>query len=80
MRNVLPPYMPDQAHNVTAKLARALGVPATARRAVLTLEVGELPMLDVEMYASDQEQRDGPDASKVAAVPFMLRLRMEPFR
>lgn len=66
---------------LTAELARALGLPKHARKAVLTLEAGQLPTLDIECLASRVGMGDAgpisPDA--VRAVPFMLRLRMEPF-
>lgn len=65
--------------SLNGALARALGVPPGARRAVLTLEIGQLPTLDVELLAEDQpSERPACDVQAVAAVPFILRMRFEP--
>lgn len=66
--------------NLTHELARALGLPANARKAVLTIEAGKLPLLDIEclpVRSPDGASMISPE--NLRAVPYMLRLRMEPF-
>lgn len=67
---------------VTRDLAKALGLPGNTRRAVLTLEVGQLPRLEIETLPSVQPQRLGDvlDPRAVAAVPFVTRLQLWPSR
>lgn len=68
--------------DITSEIAKALGV-SKARKAVLTLEVGELPRLEVETYLTGADdtvvieldpETLGP---RIAMVAFKLRL--EPF-
>lgn len=66
---------------ITRELARALGVPPNARRAVLTLEVGELPRLDCELLPSrTPTYHTSLDPAAVAALPYILRMRFEDAR
>lgn len=69
---------------LTADLVKALGLPKHTKKAVLTLEAGELPTLELTMHATDTNGRlvleadpGDPVAKRVAQVQFMVRL--EPF-
>lgn len=74
--------------SLVAELAAALGLPTRTRRAVLTLEAGKLPLLEVEMYVRDgaghfvlDPWRGDPGknaAERIKSITFMLRL--EPFK
>ena len=77
--------MDSAQRNLCADLARALGV-SRATKAVLTLEPGKLPLLEVTMPVVDASGRSVlepyPDdilgvARRLAKVQFLLRL--EPF-
>lgn len=66
---------------LTADLARALGLPKRTKKAVLTLEAGELPTLELTLHATDSNGRlvleadpGDPVAKRVAQVQFMVRL------
>lgn len=66
---------------LTADLAKALGLPKHTKKAVLTLEAGELPTLEMTMHATDTNGRlvleadpGDPVAKRVAQVQFMVRL------
>jgi hypothetical protein len=73
---------------LTAELAAALGLPKLARRAVLTLEVGQPPRMEIEMRVVDArgrpiiEERPGEYgegvARRLAKVQFMVRLERFP--
>lgn len=77
---------PDRACSwqLTRDLATALGVPGNATRAVLTLEAGEPPKLELTMLVRDSSGRvvlkDAPReygeplAKRIAQVQFMVRL------
>lgn len=76
------------AAGLTAELAQALGLPRNTTRAVLTLEAGEAPLLEVSMFAIDRkgqplvevvpgEYGEGV-ARRLARVEFMLRLEAFP--
>lgn len=71
-------------HQFNTAMAKALGLPKHTRRAVLTLEAGELPTLEVEMYIIDD--RSFPREQLVTqSIPIELEklqfmLRLEPFR
>jgi hypothetical protein len=73
---------PRTTPELTSDLATALGV-GRCRRAVLTLEVGEYPRLEVEYHVFDTvtesatKKVDGI-ASRLGNVQFKLRL--EPFK
>lgn len=81
--------MPDATHvigghQLVVDLAKALGLPKHTVKAVLTLEVGELPRLQLTMHATDSNGRlvleadpGDPVARRIAQVQFMVRL--EPF-
>lgn len=66
--------------NLNADLARALGLPKNTTRAVLTLEVGKRPRLEVEYLVTDTFGRfaildaDDSMAARIAAANFVLRL------
>lgn len=64
---------------LTAEIAKALGVPERTRKAVLTLEAGKPPLLDIEVFVRDGAQYafDPVDPNKLRTMRFMLRL--EPF-
>ena len=72
---------------LTQALAQALGLPNTTKRAVLTLEVGQPPRVELTMMVTDTKGKlvleDVRDANgvaidrRVAQVQFMVRL--EPF-
>lgn len=71
MSNVTP--------DITRQLARALGLPKTATKATLRLEVGKLPTLEVECHEVPLRIVTDPESGEhsVASIQFMLRL--EPF-
>lgn len=71
--------MRDEAiATLTRDLARALGVPNSARRASLHLEVNDVPRLECEIYPHvTQEQREC-DPAAAAALPFIVRLELRP--
>lgn len=82
--NSRPPAdpQPRTGQALTAALAKALGLPSNTTRAVLTLESGKLPTLEVTMYATDSAgklivEQAQDSAARLASVHFMLRL--EPF-
>lgn len=64
------------------ELAKALSLPPNTRRAVVTIEVGMMPTIDVETVVVSRGKRleivDDPNPAAIATLPFMLRLRMEP--
>lgn len=67
-----------EAQTLNAQIARAFGLPARCRRAVLTLEVGELPRWELEVFAygpmAMREAVTPEDAvSQVLRIPFVLR-------
>lgn len=74
--------------NLTAELAKALGLPKNTTRAVLTLENGKPPTLDLTLYCTDVNGRfvldpiggivDGATATRLATVQFMVRLESFP--
>ena len=72
--------------HLTNELARALGLPRGTTRAVLTLQVGELPTMELSalvinrdgLWVIDTEREvDGNMVQRLASVQFMVRL--EPF-
>lgn len=70
-------------HDLNNQFAAALGLPRNTRRAVLTLEVGEIPKLLIETMvlptAREVPGVAGIDAAlSVKQIPFMVRL--EPFQ
>lgn len=65
-------------HELTHAIARAFGLPAKTTRAVITLEVGELPKIEVECYETPLRIVQSPEGiDSLAMLHFMLRL--EPF-
>ena len=65
-------------HELTAALARAFGLPAKTRRAVITLEAGEMPKIEIECLEMPLRIVESPDGVKsIASLHFMIRL--EPF-
>jgi hypothetical protein len=66
-----------EAQSLNAQLARAFGLPKRCRRAVLTLEVGELPRWELEVYAiGSTPTRFGASddaVEQVLRIPFVLR-------
>lgn len=69
------------------QLARALNIPKGTTRAVLTLEVGQAPTIELTMLVQDShnqfvlEEIQGPDNTvlkRLAQVQFMIRL--EPYQ
>ena len=83
--NSRPPAdpQPRTGQSLTAALANALGLPTNTTRAVLTLEAGKPPTLEVTMYATDSAgklivEQAKDCAAQIASVHFMLRL--EPFQ
>lgn len=77
-----PQQQPRTGHALTAALAKALGLPSNTTRAVLTLEAGKLPTIELTMYATDSAgklivEQAKDTAAQIASVHFMLRL--EPF-
>lgn len=68
------------SRDVTAELARALGLPKNTTRAVLTLQAGRFPTLKVEYLVTDTVGRfvildsDDSMAARIAKVNFVLRL------
>lgn len=66
--------------SITKELAQALGLPKHTRKAVLTLEVGELPTLEIETFVIADAQPDmkAADPDRIKQVSFMVRLM--PFR
>lgn len=71
--------MSKSPHELNRDLALALGLPKSATRAVLTLQAGEFPRLEVECNRIPLEIITNPDTGEqsLASVQFMLRL--EPF-
>ena len=77
---------PRGARQLTAALCEALGVPKTATKAVLTLEVGRPPTLELTMICTDKagrmllEDARGENGEaverRVAKVRFMVRLEV----
>jgi hypothetical protein len=84
------PPQPEEAEmnkdyeDLTLELAAALGVPKGATRAVLTLEVGEPPRIEVTVYATDNMGNFRLEAApaelgtgmaeRLALVSFVVRL------
>lgn len=73
---------PRTGQALTNALAKALGLPNNTTRAVLTLAAGELPTLELTMYATDSAgklivEQPKDCAAQIASIHFMLRL--EPF-
>jgi hypothetical protein len=74
--------------SLTEELARALGLPKFTRRAVLTLEAGVPPVMQLELYVVDSAGRlivepapgqvEGTAAERLAQVQFMVRLERFP--
>lgn len=64
------------APRITRELAAALGLPKNSRKAVLTLEVGKLPTLEIETFViSDAEPGMRPiSPERIKQVKFMVRL------
>jgi hypothetical protein len=86
-RATATPRRPAPSLQLLHDLARALGLPKNATRAVLTLQSGELPTLELTMLATDghgslvlEADPDAPDhpggtvAQRIARVQFMVRL------
>jgi hypothetical protein len=70
------------ATELTNALGAALGLPKGTTKAVLTLEVGKLPTLEITMFALDysltpQRLFGSKAAEEIPKIHFMLRL--EPF-
>lgn len=74
---------------LNAELARALGIPGKTRKAVLTLEAGKAPRLELDMLVTDARGapvfEPEPDAQpgetmamRLARVRFMVRLERFP--
>lgn len=56
-------------------LAEALGLPKSTRKAVLTLEAGRVPKLELELLPSIKPQATGPiDVDALRAVRYVVRL------
>lgn len=67
------------SNELTAELAKALGLPRDVRKAVLTLEATNVPRLDLECFwrASDGQlvlQRTGVDVAELRRIRFSYRL------
>lgn len=70
--------------NLTAALARALSAPPNCKRLVLTLEAGQMPIVEYECHMLDgagkvvieHDPQGAPD--RIRAMQFMVRL--EPFK
>jgi len=71
--------MSKSPHQLNRDLALALGLPKFTTRAVLTLQAGEMPRLEVEFNEWPPRFVTDPSTGKfkLATVQFMLRL--EPF-
>lgn len=71
--------MSKSLRELNSNLALALGLPKHTTRAVLTIQVGEYPRLEVVCNRVPLEIVTNPDtgAKSLASVRFMLRL--EPF-
>lgn len=75
---------PRNTRELTHALAQALGLPHGTSKAVLTLERGKAPTLDVTMFAKDSRGEfvieafphdvDMPVERRIAQVQFMLQL------
>lgn len=70
-------------HELNRALAQALGLPKHTKKAVLTLEAGEYPTLELTMVVTDAagqpigdqvKQPVGSYAAALATVQFMVRL------
>jgi hypothetical protein len=76
------------SRQLTDELCKAMGLPKSTRKAVLTLEAGQPPRLELEMYCLDATGRHivetlpgeygEPFVRRLASVRFMVRL--EPFK
>lgn len=74
------------SRNLTVELARALGLPKNTTKAVLTLEAGKLPRLELTMHCVDgsgllvvePNPQMGGAAQRIASVQFMVRLEHFP--
>ena len=70
------------AAGLNAELAKALGLPKHTLRAVLVLQAGELPRLELTMHATNLAGNlvlEGAGAAaRLAKVKFMLRLERFP--
>lgn len=65
-------------HDLNAALARAFGLPSKTRRAVITLEAGQLPKIEIECLEMPLRIVHDHDGIKsLASLNFMIRL--EPF-
>jgi len=71
--------MSKSPHQLNRDLALALGLPKATTRAVLTLQAGEFPRLEVVCHHVPMAIIINPDtgAQSLGSVQFMLRL--EPF-
>jgi hypothetical protein len=73
------------ARELTRDLSKALGLPKHTHKAVLTLEAGKAPQLELFMHAVDcggrlvlEADPGDPVAKRIAQVQFMLRLERFP--
>lgn len=75
--------MSPAAINLTNQLARAIGLPRHCTRAVLTLQAGALPTIDLTVLCTDARgafilepdpQGIADMAKRIAEVQFMVRL------
>jgi hypothetical protein len=72
---------------LNGELARALGLPKTTTKAVLTIEVNKLPTIAIECFATDgngkpiveivSAEYGEPVQRRLAKVRFMVRLMKE---
>lgn len=67
--------MSSSGFDLNRDLAEALGLPKFTRKAVLTLEAGRTPKLEIELAPSIEPQRVGPiDVDALRAVRYVVRL------
>jgi hypothetical protein len=71
--------MSKSPHQLNRDLALALGLPKSTTRAVLTLQAGEMPRLEVEFNERPPRFVTDPSTGKLKLATVQFMLRLEPF-
>lgn len=67
--------MSSSGFDLNRDLAAALGLPKSTRKAVLTIEAGRIPKLELELLPAIEPQRVGPiDVDALRAARYVVRL------
>ena len=65
-------------HELNRALAAALGLPKLTTRAVLTLEVGKLPRIELDVLCADANERPFLEPAHVAGDDRTMLIRLAP--